>query len=175
MTFQSTRLPEKGMSLLEVLIAMVILAAGLMLISTSWSGTFARLRKTQQTLEVAALLQRKMTEIEMEYQGKPLDSIEEEKSDDFGSEYPQYSWKMESKDFEMVDLTPILIGRDGGADQNMIQIMKLFTDHLSKSIKEVKVSVLYTTPKKRTLTYSVTTYFIDYDKAIPLPPMGGGL
>ena len=168
-------LRTSGMSLLEVLIAMMILSAGLILISTSWSGTFARLKKTQQTLEIAALLQRKMVEIEMEYKNKPLESIDDEKSDDFGSEFPQYSWKMQSKKFEMPDMTAMLIGRDGGANQMLLTIMKQFTDHLSKSVKEVKVTVIYTPKKAKPINYSLTTYFIDYDKEIALPPMGAGL
>lgn len=171
------RISEKtsGMSLLEVLIAMMILSAGLILISTSWSGTFARLKKTQQSLEVASLLQRKMVEIEMEYRNKPLESIDEEKSDDFGSEFPQYSWKMESKKFEMPDMTAMLIGRDGGANQMLLTIMKQFTEQLSKSVKEVKLTVIYSPKKAKPVNYSLTTYFIDYGKEIPLPPMGAGL
>lgn len=162
-----------GMSLLEVLIALMILSAGLILISTSWSGTFARLKKTQQTLEVSSLLQRKMVEIEMEYRGKSLDSIPEDKADDFGSEFPNYSWKMESRKFEMPDLSPLLVGREGGANQMMLQIMKQFTEQLSKSIKEVRLTVMYKTKKDRVVNYTLTTYFIDYDKEIPMPPMGG--
>ena len=164
---------RSGMTLVEVLIAMLILAGGLILIANSWSGTYGRLRKTQQTIEVAALMQRKMVEIEMEYKGKPLGSIPEEKADDFGSEYPQYSWKMESKEFEMPDLTPLLVSRDEGANGQMLSIMKQFSDHLSKSIKEVKLTITFKAKKARTVNYTVTTYFVDYDKEIPLPGIGG--
>ena len=160
---------NRGMTLIEVVMAMLILAGGLILISNSWSGAFGRLRKTQQNIEVAALMQRKLVEIEMEYQGKSLDLIPEEKSDDFGSEYPQYTWKMKSKLFEMPDLSPLLVGRDGGADQSMLSIMKQFTEQLSKSIKEVQVTVSYTGKKNKVVDYSITTYFVDYDKELPLP------
>lgn len=165
---------KKGMSLLEVLIAMVILAAGLLLISSSWSGTFSRLRKTQQSLEVAALLQRKITEIEIEWKGKPLDSIPEEKEDDFGSDYPNYRWKMESQKFQMPDLASTYTSREGGANEMLINIMKQFTDILSKSIKEVRVTVYYKTSKGREVPYSITTFFVDYDKDVPIPGLGGG-
>ncbi len=132
-----------------------------------------RVRKTQLTTEVTALLERKMVEIEMEYAGKPLDSIEEEKEDDFGSEYPKYSWKMVSKDFEVPDFSATLTAKEGGANELTLMIMKTLSEHLKKSIKEVKVSVIYKGGKKP-LEFSATQYFVDYDKELPLPAMPGG-
>lgn len=131
-----------------------------------------RVRKTQLSTEVAALLERKMVEIEMEFQGKPLDSIPEEKEDDFGSEYPQYSWKMTSKEFEVPDFSATLTAKSGGADELTLTIMKTLAEHLGKSIKEVKVTVFYKA-KKKPLQFSATQYFVDYDKEIPLPSIPG--
>lgn len=169
-----TRTRTRGMSLVEVVIAIMILAGGLLLISQSWSGSFARLRKTQNNIIAAALLQRKITELEMEYKGKPLDSIPEEKSDDFGAEYPEYSWKMQSKSFEMPDMTSTLLSKEGGSQALELELMKQFTDQLSKSIKEMKVSVIYKTKKGREVKSSITTYFVDYDKELQLPGMPSG-
>lgn len=131
-----------------------------------------RLRKTQLSTEVSALLERKMVEIEMEYAGKPLDSIPEEKEDDFGSEYPQYSWKMETKEFEVPDFSATLTAQSGGADEMTLTVMKTLAEHLGKSVKEVKVSVIYKGGKKP-LQFSATQYFVDYDKEIQLPAMPG--
>lgn len=131
-----------------------------------------RIRKTQLATEVSALLERKMVEVEMEYLGKPIDSIPEEKDDDFGSEYPQYTWKMESKEFEVPDFTASLTAQSGGADEITLTIMKAFAEHLSKSIKEVKVTVIYTGGKKP-LQFSATQYFVDYDREIPIPGIPG--
>lgn len=132
-----------------------------------------RVRKTQLNTEVSALLERKMVEIELEYADKPLDSIPEEKEDDFGSEYPQYSWKMESKEFEVPDFSATLTAQSGGADELTLTVMKTLTEHLSKSIKEVKVTVIYKGGKKP-LNFSATQYFVDYDKPLPLPSLPGG-
>lgn len=131
-----------------------------------------RVRKTQLSTEVSALLERKMVEVEMEYAGKPLDSIPEEKEDDFGSEYPQYSWKMESKEFEVPNFAATLTAKSGGADELTLTVMKTLAEHLGKSIKEVKVSVIYKGAKKP-LHFSATQYFVDYDKDIKLPAMPG--
>lgn len=157
------------MSLLEVLIAMVILATGLMLISSSWSGTYMRLRKTQTNVEIAALLQRKIVEIETEWKGKPLDSIPEEKEDTFGSEFPNYRWKMESQKFQMPDISDIYLNREGGASEMLLQIMKQFSEILGKSIREVKVTVFYKSKSGKEIPYSITTVFVDFDRDIPIP------
>lgn len=131
-----------------------------------------RVRKTQLSTEVSALLERKMVEIEMEYQGKPLDSIPEEKEDDFGSEYPQYSWQMTSKEFEVPDFSATLTAKSGGADELTLTIMKTLAEHLGKSVKEVKVTVIYKDAKKP-LKFSATQYFVDYDKEIAMPGIPG--
>lgn len=163
-----------GFTLLETVIAMVIMAGALLLLSSSWSGTFMRLRKTQQAFEVAAMLERKMNDIEIEFRGKSLDEIPEEKEGDFGSDYPNYSWKMSSKKLEFPDISSALTARDGGADQTLMGVIKQLTDVLGKSIKEVTVTVILAGAKKP-LEFSVTTYFVDYDKDISLGlPTGGG-
>jgi general secretion pathway protein I len=169
------QLNRNGFTLIETVIAMVILSSGLLLLANSWSGSFMRIRKTQTNTEVAALLERKMIELEIEFQGKPLDSIPEEKSDDFGTEFPQYSWKMKSKEFEVPDISATLTAQAGGANEMALMMMKTLTEHLSKSIKEVKVSVVFKPPgAKKPLEYSATQYFVDYDKQLPMPGLPGG-
>ncbi|MDG0817442.1 type II secretion system protein [Bdellovibrio svalbardensis] len=168
---------RKGFTLIETVIAMVILSSGIILLTSSWGGSFMRVKKTQLSTEVTALLERKMAEVEMEYTGKPLDSIPEEKEDDFGSDYPQYSWKMESKEFEVPDISATLTATDkgNGVDELQLTMMKTLTQHLSKTIKEVKVSIIYKGGKKP-LQFSATQYFVDYDKEISMPsgPGAGG-
>lgn len=129
-------------------------------------------RKTQLNTEIAALLERKMVEVEIEYAGKPLESIDEEKSDDFGSEYPQYSWKMTSKEMELPNIAATMTAQAGGADEMALTIMKTLTEHLSKCIKEVKVSVIYKGGKKP-IEVSATQYFVDYDRQIKAPSIPG--
>lgn len=166
---------RQGFTLIETVIAMVILSSGIILLTSSWGSSFMRVKKTQLSTEITALLERKMAEVEMEYAGKPLDSIPEEKEDDFGSDYPQYSWKMESKLFEVPDISATLTATDkgNGVDQLQLTIMKTLTDHLSKTIKEVKVSIIYKSAGKKPLQFSATQYFIDYDKEIPMPSVPG--
>jgi general secretion pathway protein I len=163
---------RKAFTLIEVVLAMMVMASGLFILTNSWSGTYNRLRKTQIQVQMAALLERKVTEIEREYKNKSLESIPEEKEDDFGSEVAGYSWQMKSHKLEIPDLTASLGSQSGGANPDLVRIMKAFTDHLSKSIKEVKITVIFKEGRKP-LTADVTIYMVDYDRPLPIPGAGG--
>lgn len=131
-----------------------------------------RVRKTQQAFEVSALLERKMTEIDIEFRGKSLDEIPESKEGTFDG-IENFSWKMSSKKLEIPDIASTMTAKEGGADQMLMTVIKQMTEAMSKSVKEVTVTVLYTKGKKP-LEYSVTTYFVDYNKDVPLGMPGGG-
>ena len=168
---------QSGFTLIETLLAMIIMSAGILLLTQSWSGSFLRIRKTQMNQEISALLERKMAEIDLQYRGKPLESIKEEDEDDFGSEYPNYKWKMTSREFKAPNLANIMTSKEGGADQMMMTVISQLTEHLSKTIKEVIVSVIYTKAKKP-IELSVVTYFVDYNKPLSIggstgAPAGG--
>jgi general secretion pathway protein I len=164
---------RRGFTLLETLIAMMILSMAIVMLASSWGGNFARMRRTQVNTEIVSLLQRKMTEIDLKYKDKPNTIPEDGEEDDFGSDYPQYRWKMEAKDLEVPNFSDYLTSREGGANQMLLTVMSQLRDHLQKTVKEVRVTVIYT-PKegKNSQEYSVTTYYVDYDKEIPVPGAG---
>ncbi len=166
---------SRGFTLLETVIAMVIMAGSILLLTSSWSGSFMRVRKTQTNFEIAAMLERKMNDVELEYRGKSLDEIPEDKGGDFGSDYPQYTWKISSKKLEFPDISSALSAKDGGADAMLMSVIKQLSEILGKSIKEVSVSVTYKPEGQKPNEQSITTYFIDYDKDVNIGlPTGGG-
>src|ERR1700733_15151492 len=67
----------KGFTLLEVLIAIAILAGGIMMLGTSWSGNLMRIRKSTLFNNVSSLLEKKRIEPEAEYKDKPFLEIPE--------------------------------------------------------------------------------------------------
>ncbi len=153
---------DSGFTLLEVLIALIIIAGGIMVLANSWSGNFMRIRKGNVQNNVATLLERKMVELEVEYKDKALTEIPESESGDFGSDFPQYTWKMESRELELPDMTAFLISQKDGADETLIAMMKQTTEFINKSVKEVKVTVLVKS-KARELKFAASQYFVDYN------------
>lgn len=164
----------RGFTLLEVLIAIAILVGGMILLGTSWSGNLLRVRKSNLYSNVATLLERKIVEIESEYHDKPLNEIPETREGDFGDEsnLQNYRWKLKSRDLKFPDLSAVIVGKDG-ADENLLSMVRQMTDILSKSIKEIKVSILVKTPRKE-LEFSATDYIIDYSTGLSSVPGGGG-
>ena len=132
---------DKGFTLIEVLVALSILAGGIVMLTLSWSGNFMRIRKTTMLSDVSTLLERKMVETEAKYKTKQLAEIPDEEEGDFGSEHPQYKWKMKSKDLKLPDLSPLLIGQEDGADETLLSMIKQVSESLSKAIKEVRITI----------------------------------
>lgn len=164
---------KKAFTLIEVVLAMMIMASGLFILTNSWAGTYTRLRKTQVQVQLAALLERKIVELEREFKTQSLDNIKEEDTGDFGTELEGYTWEMKSQKVEFPDLSGIIGGVGENQNLDLVSIMKLFSEHLSKSVKEVKVTVTYK-DKKKPITVDVVFYVVDYDRPLPLPGGSGG-
>ncbi len=156
-----------GFTLLEVLISISILAGGIIVVSSTWSGNLMRIRKSNLFNSVSFLLEGKVAEIEAKYHGKPLEEIPEEESGDFEG-FPDYRWQMKSAELEMPDLTAVIMAQNGGtADETMLSMVKQMTELISKSVKEVKVSV-FVKSGAREVEFHLTTYMVDYNKEISL-------
>ena len=61
------------------------------------------------------LLERKMVETEAKYKEKHCEIPDEEAGEFVG--YPQYTWKLKSRDLKLPDLTPLLVAQQDGADE----------------------------------------------------------
>lgn len=159
---------RRGFTLLEVLIACAILAGGIVVVTTAWSGNLLRFRKATLYNNVTMLLERKIVEIEAKYKDKPMNEITDE-SGDFGSELPQYRWEFKTHDFQMPDLTSVIMGKEKqGQDENFIQLIRSMQDYMSKSVKEGQLTVFVKSGKVET-PFTISTYFVSYTEEMELP------
>ncbi len=154
-----------GFTLIEVLIAMMILAGAMVALAASWNGSVMAYRKGRQINVITRLLQKQATEMELRFKGESL-ITDQELDGDFGKDYPNLSWKTEIKSLEFPDLTPILVNQEGGVDQITLTVIRQMSTQLSQAIKEMKVSVLWKS-QDRIATYSITTYLISYNQLGP--------
>ena len=163
---------RSGFTLIEVLIAMMILAGALIALSASWNGSVMAYRKGRQLNVITRLLQKQATEMELRFKNESI-ATDQELEGDFGRDYPNLSWKTEIKGLQFPDLAPLLIGdSQDGVDQITLTVIRQMSTQLSQAIKEMKVSVLWKR-EDRVATYSITTYLISYNQ-LGLPGVGGG-
>ena len=168
---------SRGFTLIETLVAMVILTGAVMVLASSWSGNFMRIRNARVNNTMATLLERKMTEVDIKYRDKSFDEIAESDAGDFGAKYPGYRWEMAAKKFEMPDMSSALISREGGADQMLLTMIQTVQEFIKNAVKEVSVTVAYKGRTGKEIKNTVTTYVVDYTKELPVPgglPAGGG-
>lgn len=170
----------RGFTLIETMIATVIMAGALIVIGSSWSGNYMRIEKARVNANMAALLERKMTELELEYRDKPTSEIKEEDQGDFGEDFGNFRWEMRSKEFEIPDMSGMLAGssegQSGGNNEMMTLIVKTVTDYVKSSVKEVTVTVYYKSPRVKTkeISQAIATYFVDYTKPISISGLPAG-
>ncbi len=166
---------NSGFTLVETLMAVAILAFGLILVGTTWSGNVMRLKKIRLNNEVAFLLQQKMTEMELKYQNVGLEQVKEEEEGDFGDGFKDYKWEFKSQEFVMPDLS-LLIDNDKESNTEMqSMVIKQIGEVLGKSIKEITVTVIVkkSGSRKKELRFTVSSYFVDFNKEMTFSGIGG--
>ncbi len=168
---------QKGFSLIEVLVALSVIAGALIVVSMAWSTSNLRLKKMKVNHQVAYLLDLKVAELDRRYRNEISLLPEEDEGDfnDLDTNYKDYAWKMVSKKFEMPDLGPLLSQQSGGDAQNPMftMIIQQMTEFFNQSVRELTVTIIYKY-KKNTVQYSASTFLIDYSQTLPLPSLGGG-
>jgi len=87
---------KNGFTLIEVLIAMTILAGALVVIFQSQSQSISMSTDSRFMTTAALLAQSKMVEVEA---SSPLANHSED--GDFGPDYPQYTWHLEVGDTQL--------------------------------------------------------------------------
>lgn len=158
---------SKGFTLIEVMIASVLLFGAVVGLGAAWRGTALTLAKSKKMNVITSLLQQKATEYEIKFK-KEFPTDEKEESGDF-EDFPELKWKVIAKPLEFPDLTPLLISQEkDGADEMFLTVIKQMTDYFSKSIFELKVSVFWER-KGKSLEYSVVTYLVSYENEVGIP------
>lgn len=148
----------KGLTLLEMVIALALLASALLIVIESQFQGIFRARKTQIQFEMTLLLKTQMNRILEEYAIKGYQNLPETLSGDFGQDYPGYRWELKTQPapegivaqhFNFAQSDPLL--------NSIIQSL----DELARrSWKQVTLSVTYDKARKP-ITRQVTTWVVD--------------
>ncbi|MBT4760620.1 MAG: type II secretion system protein [Bdellovibrionaceae bacterium] len=166
---------QSGFTLIEVIIALMILTGSLMVLTTAWSSNFLKLNKSKRHDIAAFLLKQKVTELNIEYKGMPLEQIKEEDKGDFGEDYPQFRWEFKSQEFIMPNLAALYTAANGEEpDQMTTLVLEQMKGFFEKSVREAEIIVFAKSGRvKKEARYRVTTYFVDYNQELELPQGAG--
>lgn len=164
----------QGFTLLETMIAMGIMIVSFSSILAVQSGSINASNRAKQMNIVAMLAKNQILEAELRLQGKKFEEAEKEKSGTFQEPYTLYRWKTEVKEIEFpkLNFSGMNATKDknsGGADSGpegqsqteMVELLaKLMTNYLSKSIREITVTISWTKGSGEQ-SFSVTDYWVD--------------
>lgn len=129
-----------GFTLLEVMVAIAILAGSLTAIMGLSGNSLIKSGRTQKILVATMLARQKMTDIEIDLEkARQKGEFPDERSEDGKFEEPNddYEWKMEIKRVEL----PAPISGDKGSIQDMVG--KQLTKEISQTVRELKLTVLW--------------------------------
>lgn len=93
---------NKGFTLLEVIVAMVIVVIGLILISQTFSTGLRAVRVSDKATVARFLAEQKLTELELQDY-----STLQTTSGDFGTDYPEFTWQEEVSSTDLDNLTQV--------------------------------------------------------------------
>lgn len=157
----------KGFSLIEVMIALTIIAALAVIINSSWGGILLRNKSSQIKTEAAQLLQKKILEIETEYKNRFSALPTEKQTGTFeGNRYKRYSWEWEVQEIDIPDISAIVDPE--GKEAMVVAVLENFRKYMNQSIREVQVTVSYQVGKLKPQKFIVPFYIINYDNPISL-------
>lgn len=131
---------KKGFTLLEVMVAMAILAGSLTALIGLTGNSMIRSGRAEKLLTATMLARQKMADIEIDIEkARTKGEFPEEKDEDgtFDEPFEEYSWKMEIK---KVDL-PAPVSGEKGSVQEMVG--KQLTKEISQTVRQLKFTILW--------------------------------
>ncbi|MBI2711859.1 MAG: prepilin-type N-terminal cleavage/methylation domain-containing protein [Bdellovibrio sp.] len=165
-------LNNQGFTLLEVLIAIMIMAMALGSIIAIQGGAIVATARAKQMNIVAMLARNQMIETEFKFRGKTFEEMKKEDGGTFDPPYQDYTWKSVAKEIQFPQLSALSPqkseGKGGGGTSEIQELVtKLTTNFLSKAMREVTVSVLWKQSGKEQ-SFSLTTYWVNLNHEFSL-------
>jgi len=129
-----------GFSLLEVMVAVAILATALTVLLTFSGNTMLKSGRAENLIVATMLARQKMTDIEIDLEkAKIIREFPEERSEegDFDEPYEDYRWKMEIRKIEL----PAPVTGEEGSIQEIVG--RQLTREIGRTVRELKLSVVW--------------------------------
>jgi len=150
--------PRRGLSFIEVMYSIIILTGVMVIISQFFSQSTRQLDRSKRYYLVSQLMEQKLTELELNYQKDGASALVEADRESFEN-YPDFLWSLKTKKMENMGPRDMI---EGLREENQItDIMDKVTKQIMELVTEVQLTIYYTKMKPEA-SYSITTYFIDF-------------
>ncbi len=153
---------NKGFTLLEVMIAVSIMAIAFSAILMVQSGSIQSTLKAREITVAAMLAKNAMSLTELDMEGKRFSEIKEEETFQFDKPFDAYTWTRKVKELEFPNFSAAA-GKTGDDSQNAEateMFGKMFTTFLNQAIREITVSISWERGNGRQ-SYQISTYWVD--------------
>lgn len=163
---------RQGFTLIEVMIAVGILAIGIGAILVAESNSLDVTLRAKRMTTVAMLAKNALVQAEREIAGKSFTEVKTEESGQFESPFQEYRWERKIKEItfpNIMDSSEQKKDEISTVDENTARVVKIATSYLSKSTREISVTIKWT-EKKEPQQYVVSQYWVDLDHAININP-----
>jgi general secretion pathway protein I len=161
---------RSGFTLLEVMVSMAIMLFAYTAMYGTQNNSIRGAERARDITMVSYLAKNAMIETEMLLEGKKFGELDKEKTGVFPAPNEKYSWKREIVEIEFPDISKIMSqseeeNNSGSSDTpspsaQMGQMAKLVSNFLSKSIREVKITILWK-QGKFDQQFTVSQYWVD--------------
>jgi prepilin-type N-terminal cleavage/methylation domain-containing protein len=156
---------DNGFTLLEVLIALGLLAVSLGGLSIRQQYIAQSLTETEKLTIATMLARKKMTETEIEFRGISFSEIKKKEEGEFEG-YPGFSWERIVDDFEIK--IPFSPGEDSSGELLSTEtLVSKLSEIVSKHVLEVKLKIYYQILGKNR-EIEVVTHIVDLTSDIGL-------
>lgn len=141
--------------------ALVILSGAMIIISGIWSGNRERVEKIENYHKITQLMEKKIAELEFEWQKLNFDSIPKEAKGDFEEE-KHFSWSVKTQPLKLPNPEEMM-NLLGETQDTAILVAKQTTQFLSQAVLETKLTIHYKKGPFKS-SYSLTTYIVNHNK-----------
>jgi type II secretion system protein I len=155
----------KAFTLLEVLIALAIMALAFGSILAVEQGSINASARAKQMHTVAMLAKNQMILTEYQVEGKTFEEVKKEDTGAFAEPYSDYRWTTTIKQVQFPHLN--LSSEKENEPMPDDQMIKIITSHLSQSIHQIQVRVSW---KKGSTEqdYTLSTFWVNFQHEITL-------
>lgn len=163
---------RSGFTLIEVMIAVGILAIGIGAILVAENSSLDVTLRAKRMTTVAMLAKNALVQAEREISGKSFTEVKAEDHGRFDAPFQDFSWERKIKEIafpNILDQGKAKKDEISKVDEATERVAKIATSYLSKSSREITITIKWM-DKKEEQKFTVSQYWVDLDHALDINP-----